>query len=204
MNETMTRLLESHGYVVLFLLVGLESLGIPLPGETALVTAAAFAAFGHLDIYGVIVTAAVAGILGDNGGYWIGRKGGISLVRRYGRFVRLNETHLERAHEFFERHGAKTVFLGRFIALLRTWAAFLAGAGSMRYGRFMLYNALGAVTWAVLFGTLGYLFGRKLPLLEEYIGRTTLVLLIIAVVAVAAVLGRRMVRKRSSGGVPNE
>src|SRR5207245_10424827 len=91
----------SYGYAVLFLLVGHESLGLPLPGETALVTAAAFAALGHLSIYGVVATAVAAAVIGDNGGYWIGRTGGIALVRRYGRFLHLNEAHLERARHFF-------------------------------------------------------------------------------------------------------
>src|SRR6266852_4131386 len=98
-------------------LVGLESLGILLPGETALVTAAAFAAAGHLSIYWVVATAAAAAIVGDNGGYWIGREGGLWLVRRYGRMLHIDEAEIERAHAFFERHGAKTVFIGRFIAL---------------------------------------------------------------------------------------
>src|SRR6267143_1078120 len=171
MLETISGLVASYGYVVLFLLVALESLGIPVPGETALVTAAAAAALGHLSIYAVVATAIAAAILGDNGGYWIGRKGGITLVHRYGRLIHFNESHLERAHAFFERHGPKTVFFGRFIALLRTWAAVFAGAARMPYGTFMLYNALGAVCWAVMVGTLGYVFGRNLPQLEQYIGQ---------------------------------
>lgn len=191
MHATITHLLESNGYLLLFVLVGLESLGIPLPGETALVSAAAYAARGHLDIYVVIATAAGAAIIGDNGGYWIGRKGGIALVRRYGRFVHLKEAHLDRARTFFERHGPKTVFIGRFIAILRTWAAVLAGAGCMRYGKFTLYNALGGVIWAAMFGTLGYLFGRNLPALEQGIGRVSLVLLIVATIGAAFLLARR-------------
>src|SRR6266566_779528 len=95
MQGTVSGLVASYGYVVLFFLVGLESLGLPLPGETALVTAAAFAALGHLSIYGVVTTAVAAAVIGDNGGYWIGRKGGIALVRRYGRFLHLNEAHLD-------------------------------------------------------------------------------------------------------------
>src|SRR2546427_6342927 len=128
MQDTLSGLVASYGYVVLFFLVGLESLGIPLPGETALVTAAAWAALGHLSIYAVVATAVAAAVIGDNGGYWMGRTGGATLVRRYGRLMHLNESHLERARVFFERHGPKTVFIGRFIALLRTWAAVLAGA----------------------------------------------------------------------------
>ena len=187
MQDTLSGLVASYGYVVLFLLVGLESLGIPLPGETALVTAAAFAALGHLSISAVIATAVAAAIIGDNGGYWIGRQGGIALVRRYGRVIHLNESHLARAHTFFEKHGPKTVFLGRFIALLRTWAAVLAGAAHMPYGTFMLYNALGAVCWAVIVGMLGYMFGRNLPQLQHYVGQASLagVLLVALVVGLA-------------------
>jgi undecaprenyl-diphosphatase len=191
MHATLTSLLASSGYVVLFLLVALESLGIPLPGETALVTAAAFAAAGHLSIYGVVTIAAVAAIVGDNGGYWIGRAGGLRFVRRYGRRLHIRDTEIARAHAFFARHGAKTVFFGRFIALLRTWAAVLAGISAMPYGVFMVYNALGGIVWAVLFGTLGYLFGQNLPMLEHDVGRASLVLVLVVALVAALVLAAR-------------
>src|SRR5437899_2364144 len=191
MHGTVSGLVASYGYAVLFFLVGLESLVIPLPGETALVTAAALAALGHLSISAVIATAVAAAIIGDNGGYWIGRTGGIAVVRRYGRVIHLNESHLARAHTFFARHGPKTVFLGRFIALLRTWAAVLAGAAHMLYGTFMLYNALGAVCWAVIVGTLGYVFGRNLPQLEHYIGQASLAGALLVALVVGLVLAWR-------------
>jgi membrane protein DedA with SNARE-associated domain len=107
--------------------------------------------------------------------------------RRHRAGAALWESHLARAHVFFQRHGAKTVFIGRFIALLRTWAAVLAGAAHMPYGIFMLYNALGAVCWAAIVGTLGYVFGRNLPQLERYIGQASLagVLLVALVVGLA-------------------
>ena len=197
MHATLTSLLESYGYVILFLLVALESLGIPLPGETALVTAAAFAAAGHLSIYWVVVTAAVAAIVGDNVGYWIGREGGLRFVRRYGRMLHIRETEIERAQAFFARHGAKTVFFGRFIALLRAWAAVLAGVSSMPYGVFMVYNALGGSVWAVLFGMLGYLFGQNLPKLEHYVGRASLVLVLVVALVAAPVLAARRFRTNS-------
>jgi len=181
--QTVSGLVASYGYVVLFFLVGLESLGIPLPGETALVAAAALAAAGHLSIYGVVATAVAAAILGDNGGYWIGRTGG--------RFIHLNEAHLERARRFFERHGPKTVFIGRFIALLRTWAAVLAGAARMPYATFLLYNALGGICWSVIFGTLGYVFGRNLPRLEHYLGQASLAAALLVALVVGLGLGWR-------------
>jgi len=156
-----------------------------------LVTAAALAAGGHLSISAVVATAVAAAIIGDNGGYWIGRAGGIPLVRRYGRFIHLNESHLERTRRFFERHGPKTVFIGRFIALLRTWAAVLAGAARMPYGTFMLYNALGAACWTVVVGALGYVFGRNLPQLEHYIGQASLAGVLLVALGVGLALGWR-------------
>jgi len=191
MQGTVSGLVASYGYVVLFFLVGLESLGLPLPGETALVTAAALAAGGHLSISAVVATAVAAAIIGDNGGYWVGRAGGIPLVRRYGRFIHLNESHLERTRRFFERHGPKTVFIGRFIALLRTWAAVLAGAARMPYGTFMLYNALGAACWTVVVGALGYVFGRNLPQLEHYIAQASLAGVLLVALVVGLALGWR-------------
>ena len=151
MHDTITSLVTSYGYVFLFLLVAIESFGIPVPGETALVTAAAFAATGRLSLAGVILAASGGAIVGDNAGYWLGREGGIALVHRFGGRVGLTEAKLARLHAFFGRHGAKTVFIGRFVALLRSWAAVLAGVACMPYGTFTLYNALGGVTWATLF-----------------------------------------------------
>ena len=194
MHETLGGLVATYGYVFVFLIVGIESLGIPLPGETALVTAAAFAALGRLDIYGVVASAGGGAIVGDNTGYWIGRKGGIALVRRYGRYVRLDEAKIERVRVFFDRHGAKTVFIGRFVALLRSWAAALAGVACMPYGVFTLYNALGGVVWAGIFGALGYLFGRNLPKLERYVGQASLALVLFAALMVSIVLAAKWFR----------
>jgi membrane protein DedA with SNARE-associated domain len=172
-------------------LIGLESFGVPLPGETALVTAGAMAARGHLNIFAVIIAAAAGAIIGDNCGYWLGRKGGIAFVRRFGRKVGLTEAKLVRVHEFFEKHGAKTVFIGRFIALLRSWAAALAGVGEMPYGVFSMYNALGGIAWAAVFGVLGYIFGHNMPLLERYIARVSIGLLVLVAAGVAILLWRR-------------
>ena len=192
MHGSIIRLVESYGYAVVFLFVAIESLGIPLPGETVLVTAGALAALGHLSIWWVIATAAIGGIVGDAAGYWIGRLGGLALLKRYGSVIGFNDKKLARVHTFFEQHGPKTVFLGRFIALLRTWAALLAGTAEMRYGVFTFYNVLGGITWAALFGTLGYLFGQSLPLLERYIGQASLAAVLLVALVVALALGWRL------------
>ncbi len=198
MHETVSHLIATYGYLFLFVLVGVESFGIPLPGETALVTAAAYAALGRLDIYLVVAAAAAGAIVGDNAGYWLGRKGGIAFVHRYGRHVGLDDPKLARVHSFFERYGARTVFIGRFIALLRSWTALLAGAGRMSYLRFTLFNVLGGITWASIFGALGYAFGRNLPALEHYVGQTTAAVALLVALAVVLVLVLRWVRANST------
>lgn len=194
MHATIAHLVETYGYWFLFGLVAIESFGIPLPGETALVTAAAYAALGRLNIGFVIVAAASGAIVGDNAGYWLGRKGGLALVHRFGRHVGLTEAKLEKAHGFFERHGAKTVFFGRFIALLRSWAAVLSGVACMPYATFTLYNALGGIVWASIFGWLGYAFGRNLPSLERYVGQLSVALVLLAALAVVVYIVLRIFR----------
>jgi membrane protein DedA with SNARE-associated domain len=198
MHGTLGHLLTTYGYVFLFLVIGIESFGVPLPGETALVTAAAYAALGRLHIVGVIAAAAAGAIVGDNAGYWLGREGGVALIHRFGKRVGLDDAKLARAHAFFERYGARTVFIGRFIALLRSWAAVLAGVACMPYRVFTLYNALGGIAWATLFGTLGYLFGRKLPTLERYIGQVSFALVLFALIGAVAILGVRWYRDNRS------
>jgi membrane protein DedA with SNARE-associated domain len=202
MHATVAHLVASYGYLFVLVLVGIESFGIPLPGETTLIIAAALAAHGRLDIRLVIAAAVMGAIIGDNAGYWLGRKGGYALVSRYGRKVGLNEAKLARVHAFFERHGAKTVFIGRFISLIRSWAAAFAGVARMPYRRFMLYNALGGITWAVIFGWLGYAFGRNLPLLERYLGQVGLALVVLTALGVVAFFGIRWFHGNSHGGSP--
>jgi undecaprenyl-diphosphatase len=187
------RLLETYGYLAVLLLVGLESLGVPLPGETALLTASAYAAAGHLSIVGVIAAAAVGAAIGDAGAYWIGRTGGLALVRRYGKLLRVDDARLERAEGFFRRHGGKTVFFGRFVSLLRMLAALLAGVTRMPYGRFSLYNVTGAICWASLVGGAGYAFGRNLPQLEHGIGQAGALVVLLGTLLIALVLAGRWV-----------
>jgi membrane protein DedA with SNARE-associated domain len=193
----LTRLLQSYTYSVLLLLVLLESLGIPLPGEIALVTAAAYASLGHISIYIVIILAAAGASVGGVLGYLIGIKGGLPLVAHYGGYIGIKRDHIDRAHAFFERNGAKTILFGRFIALLRTWAAVVAGAACMSFPTFVTYNTLGSVVWAIVFGWLGYYFGRDLPLLEAYISRASFGLLIALGVAI---LGFMIWKRRRRSG----
>lgn len=182
------RLLQTYTYPVLVGLVLLESLGIPLPGEIALVTAAAYASLGHISIYVVIILAALGAIVGGALGYLIGLRGGLPLVLHYGGYIGVRRRHVDRAHAFFEKHGAKTILFGRFIAILRTWAAIVAGGAGMSFLKFVLYNSIGSVVWAIVFGWLGYYFGRDLPLLESYISRVSLVLLVTLAVGIIALV----------------
>ncbi|MEA2439194.1 MAG: hypothetical protein QOH76_618 [Thermoleophilaceae bacterium] len=154
-------LLSNFGYLAVFALIGIESLGIPAPGETMLVTAAVYAgATGNLLIEGVIAAAIAGAVIGDNIGYAVGRKGGYRLLLKHGPKLRIKQSHLKVARYVFERHGGKVVFFGRFVAILRTYAAFLAGVGQMEWKRFLAWNAAGGVVWATIFGLLGY-FGQK-------------------------------------------
>ena len=192
--QHLTRLLLLYTYPVLLLLVLLESLGIPLPGEIALVTAAAYASHSQVSISVVILLAAVGAAVGGVLGYGIGIKGGLPLLAHYGGYIGVRKSHLDRAHAFFERNGAKTILFGRFIALLRTWAAVIAGAASMSFTKFVIYNTISSIVWAITFGLLGYYFGRDLPLLERYISHASFVVLAVVAVGVIAfvVIKRRM------------
>jgi membrane protein DedA with SNARE-associated domain len=160
--RAVTHLLVSYGLVLLFGLVALESAGVPLPGETALVAAAILATpkQHHYSIVTVIVVAACAAIVGDNIGYWIGRKGGRTLLERWGPLRRYAERALPPSERFFARHGGKTVFIGRFVAVLRVTAAWLAGITHMPWWRFFLWNAAGGIVWATAVGLVAYYFGK--------------------------------------------
>jgi membrane protein DedA with SNARE-associated domain len=159
--QTLQNALHTLGYPAVTIFVMIESTGIPFPGETMLLLASFYAAIDHdLQIPIVIACAALGAIIGDNFGYWIGRTGGRAFVLRFGRYIFLKPEHLERAERFFEQHGNKTVFFGRFIAILRTWAAFLAGVNHMPWHTFLIYNAAGGIIWATIYGTLGYFAGR--------------------------------------------
>lgn len=159
-HEWIQPLVVQYGLYAVFFIVMFESAGVPLPGETALVLASIYAGMtGALDIRWVIVVAAMGAILGDNLGFFVGRRYGLPLVEGYGRHVGLTPKRLAFGQYLFARHGAKIVFFGRFIAVLRIFAALLAGVNGFSWRAFLVYNAAGGVTWAIVFGVGGYFFG---------------------------------------------
>lgn len=175
-------LVEVAGYPLLFLLVAAESAGVPVPGETALITGAVLASQGELEIPFVIGTAATAAIVGDNVGYVIGQHGGRWLLERPGPFHRHRLKVLSMGEPFFERHGPKAVFLGRFVLGLRTWASWLAGATRMRWRVFFFYNALGGIAWACTIGIVAYYIGHSAENALSIFGIFGLVAVVVAVV----------------------
>jgi membrane protein DedA with SNARE-associated domain len=189
-----THLLLSYGLILLFGAVAIESAGIPVPGETALVTAAFLASQGHYSIVAVIAVAAAGAIIGDNVGYWIGREGGRTLLERWGPVRRYADKALPPAERFFDKHGAKAVFFGRFIAFLRVTAAWLAGISRMTWWRFLLWNAAGGILWAIVISLLAYQFGKTAA---DAVSRYGLVAVAaIVVLALGGFVGMRFWKKR--------
>lgn len=193
----MSSLVHHYGLIALFLVVMLESGGIPLPGETALVAAAIFASQGKLNIVEVIAVAAAAAIIGDNLGYWAGRTGGRKLLQRYGPLRRWSERVLPWSERFFERHGSKTIFLARFFSVLRVTAAWLAGISRMHWWTFFLWNAAGGICWAVLVGLVAYYVGHAAAdAINHYglLGGAALVVLLAVVLGAIHFWRKRMLR----------
>jgi membrane protein DedA with SNARE-associated domain len=187
-------LFARYGYAVVFVGVFLENAGLPVPGETALLAGAALSRSGALFLPWVIATAIAGAIFGDNVGFLIGRRGGRALLDRFGAKLGLTPDRLVEFDRFFDKHGAKTVLIARFVTGLRVVGAVLAGASGLPWGRFLLYNATGAVAWATTFGAVGYFLAYSWETLEEWIGRSGLALLaVVAIIAVVAVLRRRRV-----------
>jgi membrane protein DedA with SNARE-associated domain len=184
----LTHQLETYGLVLVFLLVAVEGAGIPLPGETALITAAFLASRGHFSIEAVIAVAAIGAILGDNTGYWLGRLGGRRLLHKLPVVHSTVERVLPRAERFFHRHGAKTVLIARFVALLRITAAWMAGISHMRWLRFFAFDAVGCILWATTFGIVGYVFGQAAAKAVAHYGVYAAVAIVILIIAGFSVL----------------
>jgi len=184
-------LIATYGYFAVFALIALESLGIPLPGESALIAASLYAGSTHrLNIAAIAVVASAAAVIGDNAGYWLGRRGGGALVARYGHIVRLDRGKLKVGRYLFARRGGSVVFFGRFISVLRTYAAFLAGLNRMPPTRFAAANAAGGVVWAVGYAAAAYAIGSAAASLGSLV-----TLIGLGVTTVATVVGALLLRR---------
>jgi membrane protein DedA with SNARE-associated domain len=181
-GDTVQHLIAHYGYAAIFLVVMMESTGIPMPGETILISAAALAGTKHaLDIRGVIAAAAAGGaIVGDNIGFWVGREFGEPLLEKWGYLVGLDARKRLLGRYLFARHGGSIVFFGRFVALLRAFAAVLAGANNLAPWRFFVFNALGGIVWATVFGLGGYLLGAGIHRIAGPVGWAMLIVALAA------------------------
>jgi membrane protein DedA with SNARE-associated domain len=185
-------LLTQFGPWAVFLLVALESAGVPLPGETILVAAAVLAGHSHEgSIVQIIALAAAGAIIGDNIGFWVGREYGLKLLLRHGGRIGLDEDRLRLGQYLFLRHGGAIVFFGRFVAVLRAFAAVLAGANKLAPWRFFLFNAAGGIVWACVFGLGGYHLGADFHRIAGPIGLTGLAVALVAVVFLSVYARRR-------------
>ena len=196
MPEWLVDLFAQYGYAVVFAGVFLENTGLPVPGETVLLAGAALAHGGRLSFVVVVASAIVGAILGDNLGFFIGRRGGRSFAERHGSSVGLTKERLSQFDRFFAQHGAKTVFVARFVTGLRVFCAVLAGGSDMPWTTFLVYNASGAVTWVLAVGAAGYSLAHSWDTLERWIGGTGLAALVVCVVVVAVALARARRRER--------
>lgn len=187
-TTTLESLLHHWGYWVVFGAMLLENAGLPLPGETVTLLGGYAAGSGHLNVFGVMAAAAGGAIMGDNLGYWVGRRAGWGLVLRVGRLLRRSPEQMESLRTSFLRHAGKSVLIGRFVAVLRVLAGPLAGAVHMPYRRFVLFNCLGAVLWAGTMVSLAWLGGRWIPfermvtgVVEFGLGALVLVVVLLAI-----------------------
>ena len=194
MPEWIVDLFARYGYAVVFVGVFLENSGLPVPGETALLAGAALSHYGRLALPWVIVTAMTAAILGDNLGFLLGRRFGRGFLERHGRRVGLTAPRLAMFDRFVQRHGARTIFIARFVTGLRVFGAVLAGASDLPWPTFLFWNATGAVAWSITFGVVGYALGQSWDTLERWIGRSGLIAF--AIVAAAAVVAVLRARRR--------
>ncbi len=190
-DSTLTHAIGTYGAWIVGGAVAVESMGIPVPGETMLITAAVYAGTtGKLNVAHVVLAAIIGAIAGDNAGFWIGRTVGFRWVVRYRSRLRLTTRRLKLGQYLFQRHGGKVVFFGRFVAILRVLAAVLAGVNCMTWKRFLLFNALGAIVWAGAYGLGAYVFGQTLATALSSIG------VVLGIVAAAAVVVVFVVARR--------
>jgi membrane-associated protein len=191
-----------EGYVVLFLIVFAESgllVGFFLPGDSLLFTIGVVAGAGKLDVTSMILMLAAASILGDASGFLIGSKIGYRLFER-GNSVIFRREYLDRTHAFYEKHGGKTIVYAKFVPIIRTFAAFIAGVGRMHYVRFLIFNVCGAVGWVTLMILAGYFLGG-VQLIRQNFEKVILGIIVISLIPVAM---HALSSRRSKQRVANE
>jgi len=194
------------GYLVMTIIVFTETgllIGFCLPGDSLLVTAGIFAARGDLDLWKLNAFLIPAAILGDSVGYWIGLKTGPHLFNRKKSFL-FNPGHLQEAHDFYERHGGKTIVLARFMPIVRTFAPLVAGMGKMDYKQFLFYNVLGGIGWVAGISTIGYVFGTQFPWAVKKLEYIIVVVVVVSILPAAIPIARNWLKRRHdrSPGVP--
>jgi membrane protein DedA with SNARE-associated domain len=193
--------LNQYGYPILFLVIFVESFGIPAPGQTLLITAALFAATGNLHLWLVLVVAFAAAVLGDNIGYLIGHKGGHKLLFRYARRFGVSQARMEKIFERFNHHGGWFVFLARFFDVARQINGLIAGSAKMSFRRFLLFNSIGAALWVALWGIGSYYLGRGLKQWfsqYEHVATWLIVgVIVLCAIVIAVWLWRRAQQRRT-------
>ncbi|MFD2762783.1 DedA family protein [Micromonospora eburnea] len=196
----LTDLVARYGYPGLALLVGVESFGIPAPGQTAIILGAGYAAHGELALLVVAVTAFLAAVVGDSIGYLIGRNGGRRVILRYGRYLRLTPERFARLEAVMRRHGPKLVVVARFVEGLRQFNGIIAGATGMPWRRFVLYNALGAALWVAVWVTAGYFAGDHIRAIVADLHRVQWYVVAAALLLALAYIGWRLARRLARHG----
>jgi membrane protein DedA with SNARE-associated domain len=193
-------ILDRWGYLAVAGVIGVESFGVPAPGQTIMVAAAIYAGAGRMNVFAVGVIAFVAAVLGDNVGYWIGVRGGRRLVHRWGKYILITPARLDRAEKFFARRGNRIVLVARFIDGLRQLNGVIAGITAMPWRTFLLYNAIGAAIWVGWWTTISYLLGVHLVTIIDHAHRYQWPAIALAVLAVGTYIAlhvRHIQRRRS-------
>lgn len=171
MDSSLIPIIQTVGYIGIFSMVFAESgllVGFMLPGDTLLFSAGLLAASGHLNLWVLIIGTSLAAIIGDSVGYWIGKKAGPALFRRKESLF-FKQEYLEKAKDFFAKHGVKTIVLARYVPIVRTFAPVVAGAARMRYRTFVVFNIIGGVLWCTSLSLLGFYLGERIPSIDRYV-----------------------------------
>jgi membrane-associated protein len=191
------------GYAILVAIVFTETgllVGFFLPGDSLLITAGLVAAAGHLNLWLLFVLLSMAAVIGDSVGYAIGYRAGPILFTRP-KSLLFDPRHLDRTREFYARHGAKTIVIARFVPLIRTFAPVVAGVGRMEYRRFVIYNVVGGLGWAIGMTSAGYLLGRAIPNISSYVHVVVLIVIVLSLVPVVVELARERRRRAASSSL---